>query len=170
MSNSLRRCIESERETLPQPLKHILAGRQSVRREMVPRPRGERMIAMCAAFAPEQAAHDRRAFVVRLVAMHAFAEITLALGPGTLEIGFVARRIMAREKFAFLADARRDEFFRNVAKHRLPLERIRLQKRLAAPALQPRGQFPAEIDCVFEAIVEAEAAIGQDGCALRRQR
>src|SRR5690348_5217517 len=126
---------------------------------MMPGARLERMIAVRAGAAARRAHHDGRALVVRLVAVHALAEVAFARGPGLLEFAAIARGIETREEVALLADARGDEILGNIAKHRLALRRIGIEQPLAAPAVQLRRQLPAEIDRVLEPVVEAEAAV-----------
>src|SRR5262245_53108625 len=58
-------------------------------------------------------------------------------------------------------NARENEVFRRFPENRLPLFRVSVQQRPATPAVQTRGQLPAEIDNIVEPIVEAVAAIGR---------
>src|SRR5439155_14780934 len=53
------------------------------------------------------------------------------------------------------------EILRDLLEDRLALVAVGLQQRVAAPAVQLRGQLPAEIDRILQSVVEAEAAIGR---------
>src|SRR5581483_5617884 len=57
--------------------------------------------------------------------------------------------------------ARCDELAGNVAEDRAALGVVGREQRVATPALQSRGELPAEIDRVLEPVVEAEAPIGR---------
>src|ERR1043165_2910374 len=109
---------------------------------------------------------DRRAGIVRLIGLDAGAEVSLARCPCGLERDAVALRIVAREKRRILRNPCRNEIVRNLLDHRLALSALRAQNPVAAPALEPCGELPAEIDRVLQSVVETKTAIGR--MAVRR--
>src|SRR3954453_1014260 len=117
---------------------------------MMPGARRERVRPGSARRAAPRACDDRRAFIVWRIGARTVADVALARLPGALEIGAVARRIVARQKGGVARDARRDEFIGDIAKDRATLGVVRQKQRVAAPALQPCGELPAEIDRVLE--------------------
>src|SRR5438309_8159510 len=119
------------------------------------------MHAMCARNAAWRPADSRRALVIRLVGLGTIADVALARIPGALEIGAIAVRIVAIEEFLVACDARRDEVLRDLVEDRPAFFVVRGKQRIAAPALQPRGELPAKIDGVFEAIIETKTPIGR---------
>src|SRR5690242_2236603 len=119
---------------------------------MVPGSRLEGMRPACTAHAASRTRDDGRALVVRLIALHAGADVGLARRPCALERGAIALRIVAREKRRILRDARRDKIFRDLTDDRPALFFIRAQQCFAAPALKTCGELPAEIDRVLQSI------------------
>src|ERR1041385_4067688 len=93
---------------------------------MVPGPRPEGMRAPRTAHAALRTGDDLRAGIVRLIGLHARADITLARGPGALELRATALRIVAGEKCRILRDARRDEMVRNLLDDRAALLAIEI--------------------------------------------
>src|ERR1700730_2733794 len=118
------------------------------------------MHAMCTGDAARRPNDNGRAFVVGLVGLRAIADVALACVPGALEVGAIAVRIVAIEEFFIARDARRDELLRDLVEDRSAFFIIGSEQCIAAPALQPRGELPAEIDGVFETIIETKATIG----------
>src|SRR5579871_55333 len=103
-------------------LEHIAPRGQRLRRKVMSGPRDKGMIAPRAGDAALRSADHRRALVIRLVTPRAIAEIAFASGPGALEFGAVALRIVARQEIALLGDALGDEMLGDFAEHLLALE------------------------------------------------
>src|SRR5215469_2387748 len=99
--------------------------------------------AMRAAHAARRAEDDRRALVVRLVALHARADVALARLPGPLKLGTVALGIVAGEELAILLDARGDEVLGYLLEDRPAFLAVGGEQRVAAPALQLCLKLPA---------------------------
>src|SRR3954453_14065327 len=110
--------------------------------------------------------HDRRALVVGLIAEYTRAAEGFQLLPGFGEFLLAALRTAARQEFRFFIDACRNEVFSGLLEDRAPLARVGFEQCLAAPALDRGREFPAEIAGIFQAIVEAKAAVGR--MAVRR--
>src|SRR5437016_1016287 len=119
----------------------------------------EHVLAAGAADPAGRAEDHRRALVVRLVIAHEWPALGLELLPGALERRRLPLGIMAIDELALPGDPRGDELIRELAKHRAAFLVVGVEQRLAAPALQPRRNLPAEIGHVLEPIVEPEAAI-----------
>src|SRR3954451_10865489 len=85
-----------------------------------------------------------RALVVRLIGLGAIADVALARFPGPLEIGAIAVRIVTIEELLVARDPRRDEFLCDFVEDRPAFFVIGVEQRIAAPALQPRGELPAK--------------------------
>jgi hypothetical protein len=62
---------------------------------------------------------------------------------------------------ALALDPPGDEVLADLLEDRPPLIAVGRQQCLAAPALQPRRKFPAEVGRILQSIVQAEAAIGR---------
>src|SRR3974390_1949293 len=106
----------------------------------------ESMRAARAAHSARRAEHDRRAFVMRLVGQDIRrAEVDMVL-PGALKFGSIPFRAIEAQEFPVAANAGFDEVFRGFLENRPPLFAVACEQRIAAPALQFRREFPAEID------------------------
>src|SRR5689334_3951706 len=128
---------------------------------MMPGARRERMRPIGARHAAGWSRDDRRAFIVRRVGAGTIADVALTRLPGALEIGAVAAGIVARQECGVARDPRRDELVGDVAEDRAALRIVGGEQCISAPALQPCGELPAEIDRILEPVVEPEAAVGR---------
>src|SRR5690348_7980924 len=124
---------------------------------MMPGARLKHMVAVRRGLAAGRAYDHRRALVARLIDLGAVADVALLRLPGRLELRLVARRVVAAQKRAIVADAGGDEILGHLLKDRPPLVAVGLQQRFAAPAVKLRGELPSEIDRVLQAVVEPEA-------------
>src|SRR5690348_5605281 len=128
---------------------------------MVPRLGGVGVNAARAVDAAARADDDGRAFVIGLIFMERCAGARLALAPSGFESGAVALGAVALEELAIGLDAVGDEIAAGLLEDRAAFVAVGVEQRLAAPALKPRRQLPAEIGCILEAAIEAKAAIGR---------
>src|SRR5437660_12591104 len=104
--------------------------------------------------ATRRADHHRRALVARLIDLGAVADVALLPLPRGLELRLVARRTVAVEERAIVADARGDEILRHLLDDRAPLVAVGLQQHVAAPAVELGRELPAEIDRILQPVVE----------------
>src|SRR5579864_988076 len=147
-------------------LEDIAARGKLLRREVMAGARLEGMLAMRGRLAAGRTRDHRRAFVIRLVGHEPIADAGLALLPGVLKLGAVARGVVAIEEMPVPVDAASDEILARLLEDRVALVAIGLEQRVTAPAFELRRQFPAEVAHILEAVIEAEAAIGR--MAVRR--
>src|SRR5215471_19568069 len=123
----------------------------------------ERVRTAGAARPARRAEHDRRALVMRLVSQNiGRAEIDVFL-PGALKFGSIALRAMVAQEFPIAANAGFDEIFRGLLEDRPSLFAVAGEQRIAAPAVELRRKFPAEIDDIVEPVVEAIGAVRRMG-------
>src|SRR5271166_1194566 len=90
------------------------------------------------------------------------AEIDVFL-PGALKFGPIPFRAMAAQEFPIAANAGLDEVFRGLLENRPPLFAVAREQRIAAPVLQFRRKFPAEIDDIVEPVVKTIGAVRRMG-------
>src|SRR5262249_55584448 len=150
-----------KRKTRSELFEDIAPRRQRLRREMVPGSRREGVRAVGAADAVRRTHHHRGAFVVGLVALHARADVGFARLPGLLELRPVALGTITGEERRILPDARGDEVLASLLEDRAALLAVGGQQGIASPALELRGELPAEVRHVLEPIVETERAVGR---------
>ena len=81
--------------------------------------------------------------------------------PSSLELGPITLRIVAVQKLRIALDARGDEIIRRIPEHGAALFAIALKQGFSAPALHASSELPAQIDDVFETIVQPKATIGR---------
>src|SRR5262245_3914445 len=117
--------------------------------------------AVRAAHTARRTEDNRRALVMRLVGGDARRRVIGMFIPGALEFGAVALWAILLEEFAIIADMALDRVVRELLEHRPTLVRIAIQQRSATPAVQRRGDLPAEIGNIIEPIVEPIGAIGR---------
>src|ERR1700761_1995661 len=113
----------------------------------------ERMRAAGARFRAGRTEHNRRSFVMRLVGRHTRARSAGVILPAALEFLAVLVRAIAREKSRISLDAGFDEILAGLLEDRAPLFGVAREQRIAAPTLERRSKFPAEIGNVVEAVV-----------------
>src|ERR1700741_1873829 len=90
------------------------------------------------------------------------AEIDVLL-PGALKLGPIAFRVVATQKFPIATNAGFDEILRGLLEDRTPLLAVAREQRIAAPTVQFRRKFPAEVDDIIEPVVKAIGAVGRMG-------
>src|ERR1043165_5551069 len=88
--------------------------------------------------------------VVRLEGADLGARAMLAVLPGAFEGGAIALGTEGGEEIAIGVDRPFDEVARGRCEYGLALFAVTGQQPRSAPALQRRGEFPAEIHGVFE--------------------
>src|SRR5262245_40838130 len=99
---------------------------------------------------------------MRLVALDARVHELLARFPCLGERRFaLALRGMFGEPITILVDAPGDEVAPGLLEDRAALRRVRVEQGLAAPALEFRGELPAQVARVLEPGVDAVAAVGR---------
>src|SRR3954453_19973614 len=108
-----------------------------------------------------RACDDRGSFVIRLEGIHFRTRSGRARRPFGFERNLVAGGIEFGQETPVVFDRLLDEIPCGGRKHRAALFAIGIQQVRAGPALQRRGQFPAEIGGVFEAGIDAVAAVGR---------
>src|SRR6201993_1526682 len=81
--------------------------------------------------------------------------------PGALKFGPIPFRAVAPQEFPIAANTGFDEILRGLLEDRAPLFAVACKQRIAAPALQLRRKFPAEIDDIVEPVVKAIGAVGR---------
>src|ERR1019366_3067867 len=114
-----------------------------------------------ATHAPRRPPHDRRAFIVRCVGHRPRWRSGHGFLPSPFELLAVPLRTVAIEEIPVGLNTPENEVLGRFPEDRLPLFRVSVQQSLAAPAAQARGQLPAEVSNIVEAIIEAVAAIGR---------
>src|SRR5215468_5060157 len=123
--------------------------------------RFERVRALCAALAAGRPEHNRRAFVMRLVGQDVCRDRIGVVLPGAGELDLVALRAVTAQEFTVATDAGLDEILRRLLENWAPLLAIGGKQRIAAPAPQGRGEFPAEIGDIVETVIETIGAVGR---------
>jgi hypothetical protein len=153
-----------QRERAAEVLEDVAARGQRGRRQVMPRPRLEGVLAADAGRRARGPADDGRAFVVRLVPGRGRLPAGHA-APRPLEVAAVATRAVALEERAILRDALRDHFC-GPGDDRAPLPRVAVEQLRSAPASQYRGQLPSQVHRVLKPGVEAMRAVWR--MAVRR--
>src|SRR4029077_17580987 len=90
------------------------------------------------------------------------AEIDVLL-PGALKFGPIPFRAVATQEFPIAPNAGFDEILSGLLEDRATLFAVAREQRIAAPAVQLRRKFPAEIDDIVEPVVKARGAVGGMG-------
>src|SRR5580698_3834093 len=144
----------------------ILAGRQRLRRQMKP---GLSLVTVRADSATRRtgsAEYDWRSGIIRIERVDLVGSAGRALVPRRLEIGAVARRVVGVEEIAVDENRLLDEIARRRSEYRPPFRTVAVEQSRRRPALQHGGELPRQVDRVFEAAVDAIAAVRR--MAVRR--